>query len=73
MTDDRAVRTDYTDPSTIDVDVVIGEINHAYRMRGHTWTDRLSWPNVTVAALAAEVERLRAAAPASEDDEPIDG
>lgn len=61
--------TDYTDPSTIDVDVVIGNINHAHRIRGHMWTDERSWPNVTVKALADEVERLRAAAPASEDDE----
>ena len=52
--------TDYTDPSTIDVDEVRANINHDFAMRGHTWTDRLSWPNVTVKALADEIERLTA-------------
>lgn len=51
--------TDYTDPSTVDVDVVIGEITHAHRMRGDGWTDATSWPNVTVLALANEVTSLR--------------
>jgi hypothetical protein len=51
--------TDYTDPTTIDVDIVLGEINSAFNVRGHTWTDRLSWPHVTVKALADEIERLR--------------
>jgi hypothetical protein len=60
--------TDYTDPSTIDVDVVIGNINHAHRVRGHLWTDERSWPNVTVKALADEVERLRAALEDARDD-----
>lgn len=67
--------TDYTDPATIDVDVVIGNINHAHRMRGHTWTDERSWPNVTVKALADEIERLRAAAgspPPTPDDQCAD-
>ena len=51
--------TDYTDPSTIDVDIVLGEINNAFKMRGDTWTDRLSWPNITVKALADEIACLR--------------
>jgi hypothetical protein len=50
--------TDYTDPATIDVNVVIGNITHAFRVRGHTWDDRPSWPNVTVMALAVRVEQL---------------
>ena len=61
--------TDYTEPSTIDVDTVVAEINHAYEMRGHLWTDHLTWPHVTAKALAdriaeltAEIERLRSAA-----------
>lgn len=53
------MKTDFTDPSTIDVDVVIGNIHGAYRARGHLWTDERSWPNVTVKALADEVLRLR--------------
>ena len=51
--------TNYTNPSTVDVDTVIGEINHAYEARGRMWDDRATWPNVTVKALADEVERLR--------------
>jgi hypothetical protein len=54
--------TDYTDPATIDVNEVIANISHDYRMRGQTWTDHLSWPNVTVMALANEVQALRLAA-----------
>lgn len=50
-----SVRTDYTDPSTIDVDTVLSEINQAFKMRGKNWTKDLSWPNVTVKALADEV------------------
>lgn len=52
--------TDYTDPTTVDVDTVIGNINHDHRTRGHKWDKRPSWPNVTVKALADEVLRLRA-------------
>lgn len=51
--------TDYTDPTTIDVDEVVANINHDYEMRGDTWTNRLSWPNVTVKAMADEIEDLR--------------
>jgi hypothetical protein len=51
--------TDYTDPSTIDVDEVCANINHAFKMRGEQWTDQLSWPNITVKALADEIARLR--------------
>lgn len=51
--------TDFTDPATIDVDTVIGNITHDFKVRGKTWTDRLSWPNITVKALADEVTRLR--------------
>ena len=54
--------TDYADPNTIDVDTVLGNINHDFKMRGKSWTDRLSWPNVTVKALADEVVRVRAEA-----------
>jgi hypothetical protein len=50
--------TDYTDPATIDVGEVIANIKHAAKLRGHTWDDRLSWPNVTVLALAIQVEQL---------------
>lgn len=50
---------DYTDPSTVDVDTVIGNINSEFRQRGHRWTDRLSWPHVTVKALADKVEQVR--------------
>ena len=53
------VQTDFTDPSTIDVDEVLANINHDYRMRGGSWSDRLTWPNVTVKALADEILRLR--------------
>lgn len=51
--------TDYTDPTTIDVDTVLGEINNAFDRRGSLWDDSLSWPNITVKALADEVARLR--------------
>jgi hypothetical protein len=51
--------TDYTDPDTIDIDTVIGEIRHAHAMRGDKWTNTPSWPNVTVLALANEVVALR--------------
>lgn len=51
--------TDYTDPNTIDTDTVIGEITSAWRIRGKSWTDARSWPNVTVLALANEVVELR--------------
>lgn len=51
--------TDYTDPATIDVDEVIANITHAHKMRGDKWTSDLSWPNVTVLALANEVTALR--------------
>lgn len=54
-----SVMTDYKDPTTIDVDEVIANINHDYKLRGKDWTDRLSWPNVTVKALADEVVRVR--------------
>lgn len=50
----------YTEPSSIDVDVVMGSINHDYNKRGDTWTSKLSWPNITVKALADEIETLRA-------------
>lgn len=59
MSEDQERRTVYTDPSTIDVDEVIANITHDFNMRGDTWTDRLSWPNVTVLALAEEIQRLR--------------
>lgn len=52
--------TDYTDPATIDVDEVCANINQAFKVRGGQWTDQLSWPNVTVKALADEIGRLRA-------------
>jgi hypothetical protein len=52
------MNTDYTDPSTIDVAVVCGNINHDFKRRGHHWDNSLSWPNVTVKALADEIERL---------------
>lgn len=51
--------TDYTDPSTIDVDEVCNNINRAFTIRGDQWTDQLSWPNITVKALADEIARLR--------------
>jgi hypothetical protein len=54
------VTTDYTDPRTIDVDEVLANINMAFRLRAHTWTDEPTWPNVTVKALADEIGRLRA-------------
>lgn len=54
--------TDFTDPTTIDVDEVVANINNAYRFRGNKWDDRPVWPNVTVKALADEVVRLRAKA-----------
>lgn len=63
---DTSRPTNYTDPTTIDVGEVIANITHDYRMRGHTWTDRLSWPNVTVMALAAEVRRLSTRADTAE-------
>lgn len=50
----------YTDPATVDVDTVIAEIAHAFKTRRSSWTDRLSWSNVTVAALADEIKRLQA-------------
>lgn len=52
--------TDYTDPSTIDVDTVRANINHFYRVQGDFWTDKPAWPNVTVKALADRIEELEA-------------
>lgn len=51
--------TDYTDPTTIDVDEVCANINQAFKVRGERWTDERTWPNVTVKALADEIEQLR--------------
>lgn len=51
--------TDYRDPSTIDVDEVIANINHYYARDGQKWTEKPDWPNVTVKALADEITRLR--------------
>lgn len=52
--------TDYTEPSTIDVDEVMANIDQSFRIRAHQWTDEPVWPNVTVKALTDEVRRLRA-------------
>jgi hypothetical protein len=60
--------TDYTDPSTIDVAEVCANITHAYRVRGHRWTDALSWPNITVAALAAALAASESARERAEGD-----
>lgn len=51
--------TNYTDPSTIDVDEVICNITHQAKQRRSTWTDKANWPDVTVLALADEVTALR--------------
>lgn len=51
--------TDYTDPSTIDVDEVIANITQEFHMRGDKWTSNTAWPHVTVKALADEIIRLR--------------
>ena len=66
--------TDYTDPRTIDVGVVRGEIDQAFKARGHTWTDRLSWPNVTVKALADRITQLesRPVGEATTEPEPLE-
>lgn len=52
-------RTQFNDPSTIDVDVVIGNINHDFKNHREHWTEAPAWPRVTVKALAEEIERLR--------------
>lgn len=51
--------TSYTDPDTIDVDTVVGNITHGFQVRGHLWDEEPVWPNVTVLALANEIVRLR--------------
>lgn len=51
--------TDYTNPATIDVDEVIGNIKMAQSLRADQWDDSPTWPNATVAALADEVVALR--------------
>lgn len=53
--------TDFQDPDTIDVYEVIANVTHAFKLRGHTWNEKMVWPNVTVMALANEVLRLQAA------------
>lgn len=60
---------DFADPSTIDVDEVIANINHQYETRGRDWTSDGVWPNVTVLALAREIMRLRAYALRDTSDE----
>jgi hypothetical protein len=54
-----AAVTDYTDPSSIDVDTVIGNIRSTPPALRQQWTADPSWPNVTVLALADEVVLLR--------------
>lgn len=52
--------TDYTEPSTIDVAEVCANIHMAYEVRGHRWSNELSWPNVTVKAMADRIAELEA-------------
>ena len=51
--------TDFADPATIDVDEVMANINNSWTFRRMHWDETPTWPNVTVKALADEVQRLR--------------
>ncbi len=52
-------QTDYTNPETIDIDIVIGEINRAFTNRGTLWDNKPMWPHVTVKALVNEIAWLK--------------
>lgn len=55
--------TEYTDPSTIDVDVVRSEIDHSFRVKGHLWDETATWPNVTVKAMSDRIAELEQTSP----------